>query len=219
MRVELGTPVRCSDNLVGEVVDVVIDPIGKRLTHLVVEPRWQDAIASRLVPVELVETDGGEQGAISLRCTGEDMNRLETVHEFAYLRTGKVPLDDPHWDVGVEDVLAMPYYEGMGAVGPAAYDANLGVTYDRIPKGEVEIRRSSAVISADGHDLGRVDGFLIDDEEQITHFLLERGHLWGRREITIPIGSVEKVETDLVTVGLTKDEVGALPGLRVHRWF
>jgi sporulation protein YlmC with PRC-barrel domain len=205
--------------LVGEVVDVVIDPIGKRLTHLVVEPRWQDAIASRLVPVELVETDGGEQGAISLRCTGEDMNRLETVHEFAYLRTGKVPLDDPHWDVGVEDVLAMPYYEGMGAVGPAAYDANLGVTYDRIPKGEVEIRRSSAVISADGHDLGRVDGFLIDDEEQITHVLLERGHLWGRREITIPIGSVEKVETDLVTVGLTKDEVGALPGLRVHRWF
>ena len=53
------------------------------------------------------------------------------------------------------------------------------MTYDRVPKGEVEIRRSSAVTSADGHDLGQVDGFLVDGEAHITHFILERGHLWG----------------------------------------
>jgi sporulation protein YlmC with PRC-barrel domain len=217
MRVELGTPVRCRDEMFGEVGDVVIDPIKKRLTHLVVEPRQQEGMAARLVPIELAEPDGGEEGEISLRCTVEEMNRLETVHEFAYLRTDKFPLDDPHWDVGVEDVLAMPYYEA--GIGAAAYDPNPGLIYDRVPKGEVEVRRASAVISADGHDLGRVDGFLIDDEDQITHFLLEHGHLWGKREITIPIGAVEKVETDAVTLTLTKDEVEALPAVRVHRWF
>jgi hypothetical protein len=74
------------------------------------------------------------------------------------------------------------------------------------------------VTSADGHDLGQVDGFLVDGEGQITHFILERGHLWGRREMTIPIGAVAKVETDAVTLGLSKDEVGALPSVRVHRW-
>jgi len=91
------------------------------------------------------------------------------------------------------------------------------MTYDRIPKGEVEIRRSSRVTSADGHDLGTVEAFLVE-EDDITHIVLERGHLWGRRDVTIPIGAVARVETDAVTLGLSKDEVGALPSTRVHRW-
>jgi len=217
MRLELGTPVRCTDDTFGELADVVIDPISKRLTHLVVRPRDQEEQAARLVPVELAE--GSDEGSeISLHCTVEEANRLEPVHEFAYLRLGEAPVEDPDWDVGVEDVLAMPYYEA-DPLGPNPnYEPNVGMTYDRVPKGEVEIRRSSAVTSADGHDLGQVDGFLVDGDGQITHFILERGHLWGRREITIPIGAVGKVETDAVTLGLSKDEVGALPSVRVHRW-
>jgi sporulation protein YlmC with PRC-barrel domain len=215
MRLELGTPVGCSDGMFGELADVVIDPTSKRLTHLVVQPRHQEGLAARLVPVEL--TESGDEAAISLRCTIDDVNRLDTVQELAYLRLGGFPVDDPDWDVGVEDVLVLPYYEaGFGAYPD--YDPDAGVTYDRVPKGEVEIRRSSAVTSGDGHDLGRVDGFLVDDDGHITHFILERGHLWGRREVTIPIDAVAKVETDEVTVSLSKDEVGELPSLPVHRW-
>ena len=36
--------------------------------------------------------------------------------------------------------------------------------------------------------IGDVDGFVIDAGEHITHVVLERGHLWGRKEVTIPIG-------------------------------
>jgi hypothetical protein len=46
---------------------------------------------------------------------------------------------------------------------------------------------------------------------------LERGHLWGRKEVTIPIGAVARVENDEVHVALSKDEVGALPAVRVGR--
>ena len=92
------------------------------------------------------------------------------------------------------------------------------MTYDRIPKGEVEIRRASEVTSADGHHLGRVDGFVVADDDAITHFVLERGHLWGRREVTIPMNAVAHVHTDAVTLTLTKDEVGDLPSVHVHRW-
>jgi hypothetical protein len=92
------------------------------------------------------------------------------------------------------------------------------MTYDRIPKGEVEIRRASDVTSADGDHLGHVDGFLVDGDDQITHVVLERGHLWGRREVSIPIGAVSRVHTDAVTVRLTKDEVAALPAIPVDRW-
>jgi len=122
-------------------------------------------------------------------------------------------------------VLAEPYYVYGYAGGPGYetgpqpdYDPHVTVTYDRIPKGDVEIRRASEVTSADGHHLGKVDGFLVDDDDAITHFVLERGHLWGRREVTIPINAVTTVFTDAVTLTLTKDEVGELPSVRVHRW-
>jgi hypothetical protein len=148
----------------------------------------------------------------------EDVNGLESVQEYAYLRLGESAANDPNWDVGVQDVLASPYYEGDAALGGyPGYGPDLGLIYDRVPKGEVEIRRSSDVYSADEHHLGEVDGFLVDGEAQITHLILERGHLWGRREVTIPIGAVTKVETDLVTLSLSKDQVGELPSVRVHR--
>jgi len=168
------------------------------------------------VPIDLaVGDDHGSE--VALRCTVAEVQRLEPVHEYAYIRLGEKPVEDPDWDVGVEDVLAMPYYEG-DPLGPSPiYDTNLGLTYDRVPKGEVEIRRASAVASADGHDLGLVDGFVVDTDGQITHLLLERGHLWGRREVTIPIGAVAAVETDAVALSLSKDEVGSLPSVRVHR--
>jgi len=145
------------------------------------------------------------------------VRQLPNVQDFAYLRVGEMPVDDPEWDVGIKQVLAQPYYDGGLGVGIAGgYEEQVGVVYDRIPKGEVEVRRASTVTSSDGHDLGRVDGFLVDGDH-ITHFVLERGHLWGRREVTIPINLVTSVESDAVTIGLSKDEVGKLPVHKVHR--
>ena len=93
------------------------------------------------------------------------------MQEYAYLRLGASELNDPDWDVGVKDVLASPYYEAdsVRASAPSGYDQNLGLIYDRVPKGEVEIRRSSDVYSADEHHLGQVDGMLVDGEAHITH--------------------------------------------------
>jgi sporulation protein YlmC with PRC-barrel domain len=222
MRLEIGDRVRCTDGVYGELADVVIDPLEKRVTHLVVRPE-QDEGARRLVPIRLAKGRGDEQREIGLECTLDEAQGFESVHEAAYLRLGESPAEDPDWDVGVEDVLAMPYYTDLGYsgmdVGPYPGDLDSRVTrfYDRVPKGEVEVRRTSAVVSADGHSLGEVDGFVVDADEHITHFVLERGHLWGRKEVTLPIGAVARVESDAVHVALTKDEVGALPAVRVGR--
>ena len=115
----------------------------------------------------------------------------------------------------------MPYYQDLGGVTGASldyYDEHVTVSYDRIPKGEVELRRASPVRSSDGHHLGNVDGFIVDAEEHITHVVLERGHLWGKREIAIPVGAIAAIETDAAVLRLTKDEVGAIKATRVHRW-
>ena len=217
MRLEIGNRVRCTDGVYGELADIVIDPLEKRVTHLVVQPEQGEGEA-RLVPIQLAKGRDDEQREIELECTLDEAQGFESVREGAYLRLGESPAEDPDWDVGVEDVLAMPYYAGLddGAY-PGELDSHMTMYYDRVPKGEVEVRRASAVFSADGHSLGEVDGFVVDADEHITHFVLERGHLWGRKEVTIPIGAVARVESDAVHVALSKDEVGDLPAVRVGR--
>jgi sporulation protein YlmC with PRC-barrel domain len=215
VRLELGRPVRCTDEVVGELADLVVDPVEKRVTHLVVRPKHGTG-QGHLVPIELAERGGDE---IALTCTAAEVQQLPHAEEFSYLRLDELPGNDPDWDVGVTDVLALPYYESGGLDGYAdSYAGDVGIVYDRVPKGEVEVRRSSSVISRDDKHVGAVDGFLVDDGDHITHFVLERGHLWGRREVTVPIGAVEKVESDAVFVNLTVDEIGALPAHKVHRW-
>ena len=217
MRLEIGNRVNCTDGAYGELADIVIDPLEKHVTHLVIRPE-QDEGQRRLVPIQLAKGRDDKLREIELECTLEEAQGFESVHEAAYLRLGESPAEDPDWDVGVEDVLAMPYYAGVD-VGSytGELDSNVTINYDRVPKGEVEVRRASAVISADDHSLGEVDGFVVDADEHITHLVLERGHLWGRKEVTIPIGAVARVESDVVHVALSKDEVGALPAVRVGR--
>ena len=218
MRLELDKPVLCEDREIGTLADLVIDPVAKRVTHLVVKPHHGAGSSSHLVPIELAEPTE-QVGGVVLNCSLAELEALPPVQEFAYLRLGEVPTDDPEWDVGVSDVLALPYYDSTGLAGPVDVAGDAGVIHDRVPKGEIELRRSSRVMSADGSYIGDVDGFLVDDTDHITHFVLERGHLWGRREVTVPIGAVASVESDAVTLRLSKDEVGALPSHRVHRWF
>jgi len=206
----------CEEQEVGMLADLVVDPVAKRVTHLVVKQKHGRG-ESHLVPIELVEATE-QVGGIVLTCSRAELDALPPVEEFSYLRLDQVATDDPNWDVGVSDVLALPYYDSTGLAGPVDAVGDMGVVYDRVPKGEVEVRRSSRVMSADGHYLGDVDGFLLDEDDHITHFVLERGHLWGRREVTVPIGAVDSVESDVVTLELSKDEVGDLPSHKVHRW-
>ena len=213
MRLVLGSPARCSDGLFGELVDVVVDPLTRTVTQLVVEPHHRHWMA-RLVPIELARPEG-DDGALALACTIAEARRLELVQQSAFLRLGEEPqIDDPDWDVGSDGVLVLPYY---GFDAPPSHDALETAVYDRIPKGEVEIRRSSTVTSADGHVLGHVEGLVVDADDHITHVLLQRGHLWGKREVTIPVGAVDDVRPDAITLGLAMEDVRRLPEVAVRR--
>jgi uncharacterized protein YrrD len=215
MRLVLGSPVRCADSPFGELADVVIDPISRRVTHLVVQPEHQHE-AARLVSIDRAQSTAD---GVRLDLSAEELERLEPLQEAAFLRFGEFPVEDPDWEVGIQQMLALPLYPGAdGIVSSIDPDALVPWSYDRVPKGEIELRRSSAVTSADGHHLGHVDGFVVE-EDLIAAVVLERGHLWGRREVVIPYGAVEHAESDSIVLSLTKDEVGALEGARVHRWF
>lgn len=214
-RLELGKPVACRDGAFGEIADFVIEPGGRRVTHLVVESRLRSGQA-RLVPVDLAEQEEGSTD-ISLRCTIEHAHGLTSVHELAYLRLGRFPIEDEDWDVGVKDVLATPHYDAGALVEyQPDPDPNIMMIYDRVPKGEVEIRSLSSVSTADGHDAGRVSGFLVNGGA-ITHLVLHRGYLWRRHELHVPEEAIEALGTDSVTLHLTKAQLKAVPRVRLGR--
>src|SRR3954453_18036922 len=215
MRLDLGCSVHCTDASFGELADVIVDPISRRVTHLVVEPHGGHHRA-RVVPIDRARpADDG----LALDYSIADVEALEPLNESAYLRAGELVVADPEWDIGIQDVLALPVYQELNGMGTAIDpDPHVMISYDRIPKNEVEIRRSSPVFSTGGHHLGHVEGFLIGAGDA-ADIVLERGHLWGRREVVIPAAAVERVQNDSITLSLTKDEVGELDVRHIHRWF
>ncbi len=166
----------------------------------------------RLVSTPGAQSDQDSEG-VSLDLTVAEISAHEPIQESAYLGPGELVGGGSDWDVGVQEMYALP---DAGSLGPEMlgagmameYDQHVAVTYHRVPKGCVELRRASPVTSADGHHLGHVVGFVIDDQEQIEQMVLEHGHLWGKRMVAIPGRAIQRLETDAVTLSLTSDEVG-----------
>jgi sporulation protein YlmC with PRC-barrel domain len=203
----IGAEVSCSDGNCGKLRRVVVDPVARAVTHLVVEPKDREGLA-RLVPLDLVDATAGE---IRLRCTVAAFEQLDSAEETQF-----IPGSSGYAAYGPGQVVSMPYYGLGGGIGvPGAMDIDMAgvsqtVTYDKVPLGEVDVRRGEHVHATDG-DIGRVQGLVIDPADRhVTHVLLQEGHLWGRKEVAIPISAVTGVEGG-IHLSITKQEVQDLP--------
>jgi sporulation protein YlmC with PRC-barrel domain len=206
----IGTRASCTDGECGEVRRVVVDPVARTLTHLVVEPEGRLGLA-RLVPldlVDLVDQADAPGGEIRIRCTLAEFARLDPAEETQF-----VPGTRGYEAYGTDQVLSWPYYRLGGPPEPmdlGVEAVSQTVTYDTVPLGEVEVRRGDPVQAADG-GIGRVQGLVIDPRtHHVTHVLLQEGHLWGKKEVAIPIGAVTRVD-DGIAVSLTRQQVQDLP--------
>ncbi len=202
-RFTIGAKVSCSDGVCGRVSRVVVDPVAEVLTHLAVEPEHRQGLA-RLVPVDLAEP--GQDG-IRLACTMAEFERLDPAEETQF-----APGTRGYEVYGAEQVLSWPYYQFGDAITDPALEGQVSqtVTVDTLPPHEVGVRRGARVHAADGA-IGSVRGLVIDPgSHRVTHVLLHEGHIFGRREVAIPIGAVTKVG-DEVSLSLTRHEVRDLP--------
>jgi hypothetical protein len=175
-----------------------------------VQPKRQHDEA-RLVSLELAGED--ETGGVSLFCTEETLDGLERVREYAYLPAGQQPEESAQWDVGVEDVLVVPSVDPLDMAEPEL-DPNVNLMYDRVPKGDVELRLTSSVYSADEHRVGSVNGVVVGEDGVITMLTLQRGHLWWRREVSVPVDAIAALENDLATLAVEEDELKRFPSRR-----
>jgi sporulation protein YlmC with PRC-barrel domain len=189
----IGAEASCSDGRCGEVRRFIIDPATDAVTHLVIEPKHRGE-PGRLVPVNLIDTTAG---GIRLRCTIAEFDNLD-------------PAEERELVEGVGAGIPMPVGPPMGIPEPAQV-----VVQDVVPKGEIEVSPGEPVHALDG-EIGKVQGFLVDPgDHRVTHVLLQEGHLWGRKEVAIPVSAVTGVE-DGVRLSITKQQVENLPPVDRH---
>lgn len=206
----IGAHVSCDDGPCGTVKRVVVDPLARTVTHLAVEPKHRLGLA-RLVPVGIAEAIGD---GVRLRCGMADFEGFDSAEETQF-----VPGTIGYEDYGPEQVLSWPYYglhggQGAGVEGAAVPGVSQTVTYDTVPAGEVGIRRGEPVYATDG-PIGHVHGLVIDrDSRRVSHVLLAEGHLWGHKEVAIPVSAVTGVE-DGIALKISKKEVADLPPVAI----
>ena len=204
-QVTIGADVSCTDGDCGTVTRVVVDPVARTVTHLVVEPKHRIGLG-RLVPLDLV--DAATTGEIRLRCTLVEFEKLDSAEEAQF-----VPGTLGYAAYGPEQVISWPYYGlgGAGVSGDMVAGISQTVIYDTVPLGEVEVRRGEHVHATDGN-IGRVQGLVIDPRSHhVTHVLLQEGHLWGTKEVAIPISAVTEVADDGIKLTITKQQIQDLP--------
>jgi hypothetical protein len=184
----MGATASCSDGVCGEVSRMIVDPATRTVTHLAIEPKHRQDLG-RLVPIDLVDTTTGD---IRLRCTLAEFDALDPAEENELVE-----------DIG-----------GLGVGGMAAPmgipSAPQIVLEDVVPLGETDVGRGEHVHALDG-EIGQVEGFLVDPgDHRVTHVLLREGHLWGRKEVAIPVSAVTGVENG-IRLNMTKKQIEDLP--------
>lgn len=206
MDIPLDVEVRCSDGACGKSTAIIVEPNTEKVTHLVVRVEG----SQYLVPVEAIADSNPDH--IQLRWSREELAAAPPFEKAVFAGEDLGAYAAPGM-MGAS--IAWPYgsdSEYMLEAAAAAY-----VPVEQIPEGERAIHRGAYVEATDG-GVGQVEELLIDPASgKITHLVLRKGHLWGKRDITIPLDQIDHVEDDVVYLKLSKQAVGELPSVPVRK--
>ena len=199
--IPLGKDVYCTDGLVGQSSHLILNPLNRRITHLVVRKRHFPH-SDHVVPMELVaETTGS---LIRLSCSTHELTLLDPFTETHLVEVDPLELDYPF-----DSILMWPY------VTPE--EELLSIDEERVPPGELAVGRGARVHDIGGY-MGSVDEFLVNPaDEFITHLVVREGHPWNRKEITIPVSQVALVAEETVYLKLDLQQITVLPTIPIRR--
>jgi len=204
MKILFGTPVVTRDDVpVGDVAEVVVDPRTRSVTHLVVQ---QGLLFEndRLVPADAIAS--ATESGIVLVPTAAELEagsadyRAEDFVQLAGAETGDV-LPGRLWTrpPGVPPSLIPP------GLGPVELPADIS-----IPINDVMLLHDTPVLTDDGVGIGHVCQVLTDEEDRITHIVLEQGLVYPEPKL-VPVDWFARIEDNQITLSVEKSVVDRLP--------
>ncbi len=191
---------------------VLINPVDDQVTHLVVK---EDAYPHKeyIIPVDLVTETLAD--TILLKCSKAELEKMEPFIKTTFIEE---TLPDRAYGNGRE-MYGMGSYYYLPYVIP---EKRIYVPEDiqQIPPGELAVRRGTRVEATDG-PVGHVDEFVVNPENgHITHLVMREGHLWGQKDVIVPVSAMEtmgETSRDTVVLKLDKRQIEDLPTFPVNR--
>ncbi len=199
MDIPINAKVRCSDGPCGQSMYVILKPTSEEITHLVVS---NDSLEEIEYMVSIDHVAEGTPNEIQLNCSLDELSEMPVFDKVEYIPTITAGLNGTPY-------VMWPYYYPASSNNP--------LEKDHIPADELAIRRGAGVEAADG-PVGRVDEFLIDPvNDLITHLVMREGHLWGQKDVTIPVGQIDHYRGNTVYLKLRKKDIEQLPAVPIRR--
>jgi hypothetical protein len=208
MEIPLNAQVECTDGVCGRSVYVLINPVIDQVTHLVVSEN--SSHIEYIVPVDVVSKTIAD--TIQLRCSKEELEKMDPFIKTTFIEE-KIPDRDFGYGGGGYGMGSL-YYQPYVTPERTVYAP---VENQQIPPGELTVRRGTRVEATDGY-VGHVDEFVVNPENcHITHLVMREGHLWGQKDVIIPLSAMGETREDTVFLKLDKHQIESLPTFPLHR--
>jgi sporulation protein YlmC with PRC-barrel domain len=208
MDIALKAQVECTDGVCGRSVYVLINPIIDRVTDLVIK---EDSSPNTeyIVPVNFVTKTTAD--TIQLSCSKAELEMMDPFIKTTVIEDKVNKLNFGEGGTyGMGSYFYLPYVNSEISV----YES---VKNQQIPPGELAVRRGTRVKATDG-DVGHVDEFVVNPKNgHITHLVMREGHLWGKKDVIIPISAMGVTRDDTVFLKLDKKQIESLSTFPVHR--
>ncbi len=203
IEIPLGAHVECHDGRCGKVTQVVVDRDTLRVSHLVIrDSRNPFKHHERLVPLESVA--GVEPGKVVLRLSKDAVSEFEPLEERQYIAS-EAPRDD-----------GLVFRQFLG---PGTVKAPVLAPLSHLKPEQMLVRSGLPVLATDGEVGVSGDPVIQPDTMEVSHFVVRRGPVWDRSELTLPLEAVEKVDEEHIHLKLSKADVDLLPFIPVRRRF
>ena len=202
--IAVGASVECRDGSCGQSTAVIVNPVNRTITHIVVKVSDLPAPGERLVPAELVEDTSHD--LIRISSSKAEIAGMQPFIETRYIAAER---NYSHYQGG----------EWQAPYATAAMSSMVPVEQERVPPGELAVHRGDQVEATDGH-VGTMEEFLIDAESgEITHLVLQQEHIWGKCMVTIPVSGIESAHGGVVYLNLDRKGVQTLPCIPIKRHY
>ena len=196
----LAGAVRCTDGDCGTLTNLIVNPVSHTVTHIAIRDEKLPDNPTRLVPAEKIASSTTDQ--VHLGCTLSEVAAMQPFVVSHLVQQSPSPSVDAF------------AYASQYVFNDTAYE---DVSEEEIPAGELGVVSGMSVEAADG-PVGKLGALVLDPKSgQITHLQMREGQWWGKKDVIIPLSSVDTLLGDTVYLKLDKKTVHELPAVKVKQ--
>ena len=209
--IPLDAMVVCVDGECGKTSHIIIERNSQKVTHFVVKAGNLLESHKYLVLVDRVVRTTPE--SVALDCTKKELAAMPSFTQTQFLNpiTQKYEPLENFSEEALGSRSSYLMWSDTSMLQDTGTDIfSIPIEEELIPEGEIAIHRGASVEATDGH-IGKVEEFLVDPKDRhITHLVLEEGHLWHKKELTVPMSAIARMDEEYIYLNIDKKTIRSL---------